>query len=139
MENIPRKRGARKLDFGHGGGATQGNKKVIKEGETYNENVVQEIDIAQTMWAIRRPTKASNFTCQGMLHKVGKCKKRVFKGKNLNPAPCFLGMRQWVGKSNETWVWCCSDDVTHVWNICPYIVMKPPRDLLNNQLSRAQI
>ena len=79
------------------------------------------------MWAIQRLVVRSIFTCQGMLQKVWKCKKRVSKGKNPNPAPCFLGMRQWEGKSKETSVWCCSDNATHVWNVCPYIVMRPPR------------
>ena len=124
VENVPRKRRAKKLEFGQGGSIGQGKDKVINKGGS----IVQEIDIAPTMWAIRRPVVGSKFTCQGMLQKVGKCKKRVSKGKNPSPAPCFLGMRQWEGKSKETWVWCCSNNATHVWNVCPYIiVMRPPR------------
>ncbi|KAI5075656.1 hypothetical protein GOP47_0009732 [Adiantum capillus-veneris] len=68
----------------------------------------------------------SKFTCQGKI-KGGKCKKKVNLCKEGTAAPSFWGKRNWEGRNNETWVWFCSDDVKHVWDVCPYIVMRPPR------------
>ncbi|KAI5054553.1 hypothetical protein GOP47_0030519, partial [Adiantum capillus-veneris] len=94
-----------------------------------NEGVIIraiEVDINDTMWAIRRCKPGSQFTCQGKI-KGGKCKKKVNLCKEGTVAPSFWGKRNWEGRNNETWVWFCSDDVKHVWDVCPYIVMRPPR------------
>ncbi|KAI5054505.1 hypothetical protein GOP47_0030600 [Adiantum capillus-veneris] len=73
-QNVARQRKARKFPFGDASQVTQDHSmNEENDGVTIR---AMEVDINDTMWAIRRCKLGSKFTCQGKI-KGGKCKKKV--------------------------------------------------------------
>lgn len=87
-------------------------------------SLLQEEEINQTMWAIRRTNPGSVARCQGYLpSKKAKCNRLIDSkgrsGKKGVPSPCFYGrIRRSTIEDNvhSQMIYFCGDSVDHTWN-----------------------
>ncbi|MCO5564994.1 hypothetical protein L7F22_018664 [Adiantum nelumboides] len=134
IHNVPRQRKARKLSFG---GSSQAQSAQSREEEDPSiQKQAIEVEINDSMWAIRRCKPGSRFMCQGILPGGGKSKKKVNMQSKGIVEPCFFGKCNWDVHNTDTWAWFCGSDVKHVWNVCPHLVMRPPRPPLEWPVAR---